>query len=370
MPSAQSLSYFVNSFILFGGGFAWVLALGQLVLRDKRPSNYMLAVFMLLLGSWQILGGLGFFGFFEHTKFNVYILSIPIFFLSVPFIFFYVRCLTKPNYQLGIKRLPHLAMPLVSFFVLAPYAHSRVDLYEAMSFSHIGGASLPEMLAGAVMYASMILYMGYMVVLVIDIMSLINKMEFERSKTLYLALSMVAFFIGLNVFWFVDRVFSLGFQQVAYVCVSLVVVALYLISLRIPEYLLMIKAETERVRTSQTQIAQINVEESMKRIDAIMLQEKAYQNRDITLHSLADELNLTTHQLSEIINQKLNKNFYALINEYRIKEAKVLLAEKPEQKIISIAYEVGFNSPSAFYNAFKKIAGCTPSAFRQHSLSS
>lgn len=370
MTAAHQISYIINGFILFGGGFAWVLAIGQLVLRSKRPSNYMLAVFMFLLGVWQILGGLVFLGLFSHTSFNVYTISVPVFFLSVPFLFFYVRYLTKPNYQLGVKSLLHLIVPVASFFLLAPYAFSKIQLYQAMSFSHISTASLPEMLAGAVMYTSMVLYLGYMVVLIKDILGLINQMEIERNKTLGLALVMVAFFIALNVFWFVDRALSLGLQQVPYICATLVVISLYLISLRLPEYLLMIKAETERVRTGQSQIGQLDVDGILRRLEELMSWEKLYQNRDITLRSLAERLNVSPHQLSEIINQRLNKNFYALINQYRIDQAKALLSGDPEQKIISIAFEVGFNSPSAFYNAFKKIAGCTPTAFRQNSISS
>ena len=73
------------------------------------------------------------------------------------------------------------------------------------------------------------------------------------------------------------------------------------------------------------------------------------------------------HYLSQIINEKLNCNFLDFINGYRIDDAKdKLLDENYEHfTILAIAYEVGFNSKSAFYTAFKKNTNSTPSQYRK-----
>jgi len=54
-----------------------------------------------------------------------------------------------------------------------------------------------------------------------------------------------------------------------------------------------------------------------------------------------------------------------LINFYRIEEAKNLLSsEKAKQMTIeAIGSDSGFNTKSAFYRAFKKHTGLTPSDF-------
>ena len=53
-----------------------------------------------------------------------------------------------------------------------------------------------------------------------------------------------------------------------------------------------------------------------------------------------------------------------LIGKYRVDEAKILLANDKTVKISDVAYEVGYNSLSAFNTAFKKATGLTPSKFR------
>ena len=99
--------------------------------------------------------------------------------------------------------------------------------------------------------------------------------------------------------------------------------------------------------------------------------EKPYLNNDLKLNDIADHFGLPAHQISQIINTKLNMNFYSLINYYRIEEAKRRLIEpvNQNQTILAIAYDVGFNSKSAFNNAFKKFTDMTPSQYKQLRLS-
>lgn len=54
----------------------------------------------------------------------------------------------------------------------------------------------------------------------------------------------------------------------------------------------------------------------------------------------------------------------AYADQLRLKEAKHLLADTNE-KIIDIAYAVGFGSLSSFYSFFKKEVYLTPSAYRK-----
>ena len=63
----------------------------------------------------------------------------------------------------------------------------------------------------------------------------------------------------------------------------------------------------------------------------------------------------------------MNKNFYDLINGYRVDEAKRLLVN-PENKnytILSVGFEAGFNSKTTFNTVFKKFTGLTPTDFRE-----
>jgi len=68
------------------------------------------------------------------------------------------------------------------------------------------------------------------------------------------------------------------------------------------------------------------------------------------------------HLLSKVINEVYEKNFFDFINEYRIDEFKQRF-EDPRNRhytMLAIAFEVGFNSKTAFNRSFKKMTHQTP----------
>lgn len=95
--------------------------------------------------------------------------------------------------------------------------------------------------------------------------------------------------------------------------------------------------------------------------------EKPYLEPELTLGQLSKQVDIPVHYLSQIINEKMEKSFGDFINGYRIEKAKELLTDEAfsHLTIIAIAYNAGFNSKTAFYDAFKKFTGTTPSKYRK-----
>jgi len=93
--------------------------------------------------------------------------------------------------------------------------------------------------------------------------------------------------------------------------------------------------------------------------------DKLYLKSDFTLDELAKLLETNRRYVSQVINERFEKNFSSFINEFRIKEAMRLMSNPEYNKytIDSISKLVGFNSISAFNGAFKKVTGLTPSTF-------
>ena len=102
----------------------------------------------------------------------------------------------------------------------------------------------------------------------------------------------------------------------------------------------------------------------IEKLEKVMLQKELYKNPNIKLSSIAKELHISTHRLSQLLNDNLGKSFAQYISESRIEEAKKLIAKKSDYTLEAIGYEAGFSSRSAFYATFKKLTGMTPAAFR------
>ena len=58
-------------------------------------------------------------------------------------------------------------------------------------------------------------------------------------------------------------------------------------------------------------------------------------------------------------------NFYEFINQYRIDEVKRLMDDPANKhlKLISLAYDAGFNSKASFNRIFKQMTEMTPSQY-------
>ncbi len=94
---------------------------------------------------------------------------------------------------------------------------------------------------------------------------------------------------------------------------------------------------------------------------------KVYLNPDLGLPQLAEQLNMSTHDLSFVINEGFQENFFQFINRYRVEEAKILLRSVKHKhlSILGIAFESGFRSKTTFNTTFKKATGLSPSQFME-----
>lgn len=88
-----------------------------------------------------------------------------------------------------------------------------------------------------------------------------------------------------------------------------------------------------------------------------------YRDPNLTLGMLAQHAGVSLNYVSQTLNQHMGQSFFEFVNSWRINEAMPMVA-KGETTVLAIAYEVGFNSRSAFYSAFKRETGQTPSAYK------
>ncbi|WP_025665725.1 helix-turn-helix domain-containing protein [Aquimarina megaterium] len=100
-------------------------------------------------------------------------------------------------------------------------------------------------------------------------------------------------------------------------------------------------------------------------VDIFFKEKKGYRRTELSLSILANEINTTTNKLSWVLNNIYKKTFYELVNEYRVEDFLQRIKENDHKEftVVSIAFDVGFNSKSTFYKAFKEITNFTPTEY-------
>lgn len=185
---------------------------------------------------------------------------------------------------------------------------------------------------------------------------------------------------GLVLFnQFVSTV-SHGFSLTLYVAMGIFGVGLFIIGIYTPlsfgkevdfeKFINHVgQISTDKPVTSE-KITQPIADEQRIKLLKLLEDDSLYRNPQLSLASLAEEMDVSTRTMSRIISTGFDKNFYDLINMYRVEEVKkhLLHADYAHYSILSIGLEAGFNSKSTFYDVFKKVTGLTPTQYKkQHS---
>lgn len=94
-------------------------------------------------------------------------------------------------------------------------------------------------------------------------------------------------------------------------------------------------------------------------------EEQPFLIPNLTLRSLAKQVQIHPNRLSWVLNEEIGKNLNEFINYYRVEYFKEL-AKNPDNSHISLlglAFESGFNSKTVFNTYFKKETGKTPKEY-------
>ncbi len=121
----------------------------------------------------------------------------------------------------------------------------------------------------------------------------------------------------------------------------------------------------QRYRNSS--LAEADAGRCTERLDALMRTEVVYRDPAVSLAAIAEKLGVTTHHLSQSLNQHRGTTLIDYLGSWRVEEAKRQLLDPARDNVTidAIAESAGFGSRSAFYSAFRRVTGVTPSAFRR-----
>ena len=109
-----------------------------------------------------------------------------------------------------------------------------------------------------------------------------------------------------------------------------------------------------------------NVKEKGRRLKVAVAANRLYEDAELTLATLAEQLKIHPHDLSRIINMGLEKNFADFINELRVREIARKMQDPAFDRftVLGIAHDAGFNSKTTFNRVFKEMTGKTPTEYK------
>lgn len=102
------------------------------------------------------------------------------------------------------------------------------------------------------------------------------------------------------------------------------------------------------------------------KLQDLMKSEKPFLDGQLSISKLAGMLEVHQKQLSQVINEKYETNFFHFINAYRVVEVESKISNPAYKNfsLLGIAFDSGFNTKSAFSKAFKRVHGITPSQYK------
>lgn len=164
--------------------------------------------------------------------------------------------------------------------------------------------------------------------------------------------------------------YFLGFSRVPFVsCITGAIAFTFILYLII--LVLMHRKRTDDLFVFNNKEKKLNQEEAFvlsQKLEKLMLEKSLFKNPNLSLNDTAKELGISTHQLSQFLNNNIGKNFTTFVNEFRINEACEIMLSNEKLTLESIGYDVGFNSKSTFFAAFKKHTGTTPLNYQIQAL--
>jgi len=298
-------------------------------------------------------------------------------FLFGPLLYLYAKSLTEINVNFKKLDLIHFLPFIIHFLSLFPFyiisGQEKIAVLEKMVFTTKPIFTSRFFIVEAAQNMQMLIYTALTLMLIKKFRNNINKGTKYYSDLNVKWLKILS--IGLLIytlldFGFVTSIWLFGYSYVVEVnsfliiCSALLIYTLGYTGLRKPEFFVKKRGKKQQYSKSGLPEDQSNV--YIKKLYEVVENNNYYLKNDLNLQSLAEKIGISPYYLSQIINVKLNQNFFDFINSYRIKEAKRLLNDPKNDNytILRIAFDVGFNNKTSFNTAFKKFTHLTPSQFR------
>jgi AraC-like DNA-binding protein len=355
-------------------------------LLQKRPRalhDNILICWLTYLGFF-----IGIYSFYSHDLFTHYkllsISLISLFMLHGPFLYLYVQTLVSDKRRLSRKDLFHL-LPFILFNLYILVCSFQPPASEKLNIERLSGNFDPPLLflffliltvlSGTIYFILTIRLFRTLDIRIFNNYSYSADIDLKWLRWLVLVFGIVwTLLICVTVIHHVFNMFSMVFcTDGLFLSLSAFIILIGYLGLK-QKVIFSTEDIGESRGTSKpltkyagSRLTESEAKDYAERLSDYMKSSRPYLNPELTLSQLADDLGISSHFLSQVINEKFELNFFDFINSYRVEEFKERTTDPKFSNfsLLGIALECGFNSKSAFNRIFKQKTGLTPSQFKK-----
>lgn len=347
----------ISYWIFLGIALCWIHALSLALRPRNQPDIKVLIGILIALAfiQWELWLQVTDSQQPINTRALIYFIHQPCLYLPGPLLYIYAQTLLQQG------AIPSsLKYHLVPAALIALYSFAEYVLWDGETALTFGRWLTLCCFGTGAVYASLLL-------------STLRRFTHSRSLIrLEFALLSVIISIGIGV----SIIAIIGgllnspmFYQLYASAITFIMIAVFLISNRYPELTTVVAEEIietlEIEKNPQSHLNNIDIQHTISRLQDLMQTQQLHKQENISLATLASAMDMNGHQLSQLLNKHLHTNFNNYLKSYRIEEAKKLLIHSHEQSITDIGFDIGFNSTSTFYKAFRDATGLAPGQFRK-----
>lgn len=355
-------------------------------LLQKRPRalhDNILICWLTYLGFF-----IGIYAFYSHDLFTHYkLLSISLISLLMlhgPFLYLYIQTLVSNQDRLSWKDLFHL-LPYIFFNLYILVSSFQPVASEKLNIERLSGNFDPPLLflifliltllSGTIYFILTIRLFRKLDIRIFNNYSYSAHIDLKWLRWLVLVFGIVwTILICVTIIHHVFNMFSMVFcTDGLFLSLSAFVILIGYLGLKqkvifsAADFEASIGSSKPLTKYAGSRLTESEAKQYAERLSDYMKSSKPYLNPELTLSQLAGDIGISSHFLSQVINEKFELNFFDFINGYRVEEFKERTADPRYSNfsLLGIALECGFNSKSAFNRIFKLKTGLTPSQFKK-----
>jgi AraC-like DNA-binding protein len=293
--------------------------------------------------------------------------------LCMPALWFFVRHQFDGTFRFRWRDTLHFVPALVSLVVhvlyYAPLSVAEIEAERAIL--EVGGRNLPAVVNETIVFGQFFIYYT---VIFLYIRKRRKYLQDNYSDSRILGIRWTVQFVTVffALFLVVFLVYVVAPDYAAWIVPALNVIAMgYLVYIVIlhssSAYLKFLPAAAPEPQSLTAPVMSIQQMQAISdRAEEYLQTSKAYLDSELTLSMLSAATKIAQRNLSAAINGYLHKNFFDLVNEMRVGEAKRILRElSAELTTESIYPQCGFSSARSFFRAFQKFEGASPDNWRK-----